>query len=82
MTAEGQNLLLANISTSRASLLQASLLQAALLVEILANKFCPSAVVPALQYIWFYRNINKICGASPLCCILCLDVVALKLLSC
>ena len=23
------------------------------LVEILANKFCPSAVVPALQYIWY-----------------------------
>ena len=27
----------------------------ALLVEILANKFCPSAVVPALQSIWFYN---------------------------
>ena len=26
----------------------------ALLVEILANKFCPSAVVPALQSIWVF----------------------------
>ena len=47
-TAEGQNLL-ANISTSRARRL-------ALLVEILANKFCPSAVVPALQSVWFYNT--------------------------
>ena len=28
----------------------------ALLVEILANKFCPSAVVSALQTIWFYKK--------------------------
>ena len=28
----------------------------ALLVEILANKFCPSAIVPALQSIWFYNT--------------------------
>ena len=60
-TAEGK--LLANISTSRASLLQGQYLikywpwrRLALLVEILANKFCPSAVVPALQSIWFYNT--------------------------
>ena len=29
----------------------------ALLVEILAIKFCPSAVVPALQSIWFYNKM-------------------------
>ena len=39
-TAEGQNLL-ANISTSKASLL------------LLADKFCPSAVVPALNQFGF-----------------------------
>ena len=54
-TAEGQNLL-ANISTGRASLLQGQYRRLALLVEILANKFCPSAVVPALQSIWFYNT--------------------------
>ena len=30
----------------------------ALLVEILANKFCPSAAVPALQSIWFYNTFE------------------------
>ena len=32
----------------------------ALLAEILANKFCPSAVVPALQSIWFYYTNDYI----------------------
>ena len=45
---------MANISTRRASLLQA------LLVEILVNNFCPTAVVPALQLIWFYNTQSDV----------------------
>ena len=30
------------------------------LVEILANKFCPSAVVPALQSNWFYNTQSDV----------------------
>ena len=39
----------------------------ALLVEILAYKFCPSAVVPALQSIWFYNGRYLQCTIFPSC---------------
>ena len=58
-TAEGQNLL-ANISTSTASLLQG---QTGPEEDLLCwlkywplTEFCPSAVVPAFQSIWFYKT--------------------------
>ena len=66
-TAEGQNLLANFLTCNVKTSVQCTFFtlyrprrRLTLLVEILANKFCPSAVVPALQSIWFYQQFSDI----------------------